>query len=154
MRMHNSEEKYVTAIFPRTTTASTAVNGNTVTTAVSGGNTNGGIDTKGYRRLVAVVQAGAIATNGGLNVKLQESSDEAASDSYADITGAAIVALGDTSDGAAPSIEIGLDGRERYIRAVGTPLTVDSAAWSVLFILKDAIVEPVTQNTAAVVVNS
>lgn len=153
MRASNQNEKYVVGVPPATRTATTAISGNSVTTAVSGGATNGGIDTRGFRRLVAVACVGAIVTGGGLNMKLQESNDEAAADAYADITGASITALTDASDNSCPSIELPLEGRSRYIRAVLSPTTADSCAAGVLFILKEPIVEPTTQLTTPVVVS-
>lgn len=152
MLRHNSLTKFVVAVPPVTKTAATACATNTVTGA--GGNTNGGIDTKGYRRLIAVFQAGAMAASATCAFKLQESSDEAAADAYADITGAAITSFADTDDNYCAVVEINLDSRERYIKAVATPGTTDSTAVSVLFILTDPIVVPVTQVKTAVVVNS
>lgn len=150
MRQHNSLFKFVTAVPPITKTAATAAATNTVTGA--GGNTNGGIDTRGYRRLIAVFQAGAMATSATCAFKLQESSDEAASDAYADISGAAMTSFADTDDNYTQVIELNLDSRERYIKAVATPGTIDSTALAVLFILCDPIVAPVTQLKTAVVV--
>lgn len=150
MRTSTQLEKYVTMIPPLTTTATTAISGNTITTAVSGGATNGGIDTLGYKRLVAVVQCGILHASATLVVKLMECATDGGT--YQDITGAATVSITGDKDGGAMSIEVPLEGRRRFIRAVGTPGTTDSTIWSVLGILKEPITEPVTQNTAAVVV--
>lgn len=148
MRPGVQTEKYVVGVPAITKTAATAVTGNTVTGF--GGATNGGIDTLGYKKLVAVVCVGAIAASGGLNFKLQECATDGGT--YQDITGAAITALGDTGDNSCPSIEVPLEGRRRFIRGVGTPTTTDSTAFGVLFILKEPISEPVTQLTTPIVI--
>lgn len=152
MRDSAMRMKFVTAVPPITKTTTTASTTNTISGA--GGNTNGGIDTLGYRRLIAVFQAGAIAASGGCAFKLQESSDEGAVDTYADITGAAITSFADTDDNYCASIDLKLDGRERYIKAVATPTTTDSVALAVLFILCDPVSAPVTQVKTGVAVSS
>lgn len=152
MRDHVSNSKTVTMIQPQSTTATTAITGNTF--AASGGNTNGGIDTKGFRRLIVRLHAGAIAASSGIALKLQSSSDEGASDTYADITGAAIVALGDTDDNKCATIDLKLDGIERYVRAHLTPAGTGATVFCVSGVLADPIVKPVAQFIDAVVVNS
>jgi len=75
------------------------------------------------QNFLSCVLQGAVGTvNGGtlttFDVKLQESSDDGASDAYVDVTGAAITQI--TAADTEGKIDIDLSGREKFVRAVVT----------------------------------
>lgn len=83
------------------------------------------IDTKGAQWCAFIYQFGTTTTgtSGTVTFKLQESSDDGSSDTFADITGATTAALTTDSGGQNAKricISIPTAGRERYIRAVLT----------------------------------
>lgn len=81
--------------------------------------TNGtGIDTRGYHQALVILNVGTVTTS--LDVKVQESSDDDAADSYADISGAAFAQVTTANDVTVYVARINLDATERYIRVVGT----------------------------------
>jgi len=110
-----------------------------------------GVDTKGHHVLLAVISAGDVVGDDAdetYTIKLQESSDDGSSDTYADITGAS-VSIPRDGDNEPYYIELtglGVD-HERYIRAVldvgGTTPAIDV---SVVFALGQADRAPVTQD--------
>lgn len=87
------------------------------------GTTNGtGIDRQGLNSCTLFVQTGASSGTPSaisLACKLQESSDDASADAYADITDAAITAI--TAVNTYAQVDVDLTGCERYVRAVMTP---------------------------------
>lgn len=107
-----------------------------VTAQLAAGATNGpGVDCRGYDRATLLVTVGALAGDHNVTVKAQESSDDAATDAYADVTGATTGAVAAAGDEATYAIEVDLTRRERYLRAVGTvagtstPVALTSAVW-------------------------
>jgi len=80
------------------------------------------IDTAGYQEACVVLSVGNVASTGTLNVKVQDSADNS---SWADITGAAFTAVGDTGDNQVQIALLKLDGNtvRRYIRVVGVVAT-------------------------------
>ena len=81
--------------------------------------TNGtGVDTLGYHQALVVLNVGTVTTS--LDVKLQESSDNGSSDSFADISGAAFTQVTTANDNTVYVARVNLTGTERYIRAVCT----------------------------------
>lgn len=92
------------------------------------------IDTWGYETLTFIYQFGTTTTgtSGTVTLKLQESSDDGSTDTFADITGATTAALTTDTGGQNAkrhAIVLNLKGRERYIRAVLTVAnTVNTAA--------------------------
>lgn len=132
--------------------AATVATGNAV--AAAGGATNGGIDTRGFRRLIAIAAIGASTATQSISWKLQQSSDEAATDSYTDITGAAGTALADTDDNKCAVIDLNLDGIERYVRVSYTSSGTGATTFGVIGVLTDPTVEPTTHIVTAVAVNT
>lgn len=130
--------KHVNHIAPASRTAGT-VNGSA-------------IDTAGYDAAMFAVNAGAIGGATGLDVKIQESDDQA---SWSDISGAAIAQLGENDDNQAPLIDVALGGaynRKRYLRAVATVAGGSSVVYGVSCELYRAHQVPQTQSPAAVIV--
>lgn len=104
-----------------------------------------GVDTKGYNSALVVVSTGAIDTSDEdetYTFKVQESSDNAVADAYADVSGAT------TTVTAAGVAVIRVDGlgtsRERYLRVVATLAgTTPSHEGEALILLGNAFSEPV-----------
>lgn len=94
----------------------------------STGTVNGnGMDTKGLEQLCVYLHTGVAAAGGTLDVKLQHSDDDGASDAYSDITGAA---YSQKTDAAADEDTVhvawmttNLPGKKRYVRAVSVVAT-------------------------------
>ncbi len=131
--------------------AATVTTGNAATSY--GGNTNGGIDTRGFRRLIAIAAIGASTATQSISWKLQQSSDEAVGDAYTDITGAAGTALTDSNDNGCSVIDLNLNGVERYVRVSYTSSNTGATTFGVIGILCDPIVAPTTHIVTAVAVN-
>lgn len=110
------------------------------------GATNGtGIDTVGFNQALLVLAVGAMGSSGTMDVKVQESSDNGVSDTWADVTGAVFTQLVDgTHDNTAHIASLDLSATERYIRIVSTGGTAASPG-SVTVLLGDPDVGPVTQ---------
>lgn len=109
------------------------------TTAGTSTITTDAIDTKGFSGVLVLSSFGTAASNN--TVKLQQSSDDGSSDSYADLTGTSITSGSSDED-------VWLDlyrPRERYIKAVfarGTSTTLESV-WAILY---GPLSAPVTYN--------
>jgi hypothetical protein len=84
----------------------------------AGAQTGTGVDTLGFHQALVVLNVGTVTTS--LDVKLQESSDNGGSDTFADITGAAFTQVTTANDVAVYVGRVNLTGTERYIRVVGT----------------------------------
>ena len=110
----------------------------------TGANNGAGVDCKGYGEALVVVIAGATTSNGSHAFKVQESSDDAVADAYADITDATFTAITTSNDNAVYVGRLNLRGCERYIRVVdtGTNQTMLGAA---LIVLAEPQLAPVSQ---------
>lgn len=106
-----------------------------------------GIDCQGYETLLVIIEAGDMGT-GTTTVKLQQSSDDAAADPYADITDATqdMVAAGENEP---YLIEVNLSERERYIRAFASETNADGLV-SVTFCLMTGRHLPPTQDNTVI----
>lgn len=80
------------------------------------------IDTAGFNEATVVLSVGNVTATGTLNVKVQDSADNSA---WADVSGAAFVAVTDTGDNQVQIGMLKLDGNtvRRYIRIVGVVAT-------------------------------
>lgn len=124
----------------RQLTSSALVKPAIVTADLAAGAANGpGVDCLGFTRAVLIVNVGTVTGDHNVTVKVQESSDDGSTDTYADVTGATTGAVTTANDaGLAKFIEVDLSRRERYLRAVATvagtstPKALTSAVW-VLF---------------------
>ncbi|MGB0889969.1 MAG: hypothetical protein ACPGWS_06755 [Solirubrobacterales bacterium] len=88
------------------------------------GATNGAaIDCRGFEYAMFIVASGTNQATGTLDCKIQESSDNAVSDAYADVTGATFTQITTANDTAVRVCQVRLHGRERYLRMVGTVAT-------------------------------
>ncbi len=133
--MHTFSENYLYKqnIAPQSIASGAAVDGT-------------GQDCAGYEELLAHVEVG-LATTGNVTVKLQESSDNAVADAFADITSATTVAVGPSGDLAPYLIDVNLSERERYIRAVATVAGGGTVVVGVAFELKGRHLPPTQDHT-------
>jgi len=82
--------------------------------------TGAGVDVREYTGFAEIIiDAGAVSTGDTLDVKIQESADDGATDAYTDVAGAAFTQATDAG-ALIEGIGVDMDARERYIRAVGT----------------------------------
>ena len=79
-----------------------------------------GIDTTGYDEALIILNAGTATATGTADVKLQESSDNAVADAYADIAGAAFAQITTANHETLFVGRIRVKNFERYIRVVST----------------------------------
>lgn len=92
--------------------------------------TGSGVDCRGYDHALVVMNFGTVSSGAGGTIVIQSSQDDGSSDAYAAITGATYTLTGTEDD----SVKLGavrLGGKERYLRAVYTEVSGDSAALSV-----------------------
>lgn len=57
-----------------------------------------GVDTRGFKRICWILIAGTMAASSSLDVKAQQSNDDAATDDYTDLAGSACTQVGATDD--------------------------------------------------------
>ena len=105
----------------------------------SGAGNSTGIDCKGFREILFVVDYGTAGTS--LDFKVQSSSDDGSNDAYADISGAAITQL--TSGAELALIRIDCTQVERYLRGVRDGVGTND--YGVIAVLMDPITPPSTQ---------
>ena len=119
-----------------------------VKNAVAGGFgdtiTTNSIDMKGYSAVTFVVALGACADTSAGIIKAQQSGDDGAVDTFADLLGTGIV-CDTTSDNKLVLLEI-TDPQERYIRVAVARATANIVIDSIVAIQTTAGVEPVTQS--------
>ena len=119
----------------------------------TGATVNGtGVDTEGFEAGRLEVQAGAVVAgaNQSVTVKIQQSSDDAASDPYADIALATTGAILNAGENEPYLIDINLSETERYLRAVATGGSSAGGLVSAAFNLMTARHSPPTQDNTVV----
>jgi len=113
-----------------------------------GTNNGPGIDTLDFDEALIVLNAGAVGTDGTVDVKVQESADNS---SFSDISGAAFTQITADNDEAiyVGRLKLGEKTRERYMRIVATVGTA-ACDLGVVVLLARAAISPVSQvNTVA-----
>ena len=92
---------------------SVAVCGN----AISAGKSSASIDCKGFEQAMLTVRTGTLASTNVCTISVQHSDDDAATDAYANITGAVIV-LADTDDDSNfyAKLRLNVSGIKRYVK--------------------------------------
>lgn len=100
------------------------------------------IDTKGFRAVALLIQAGVVPATGVAALKWQES--DTAGSGFVDIPGAAHTALVDANDNAIVATFINLKGRKRHIRAVITNGITNATVMAAMAILYRAEESPDT----------
>ena len=103
-----------------------------------------GFDCMGFDDALVIVNCQTVVATGTLDIKVQESSDDASADPYADVTSAAFTQIDPDNDNSIYVGRVDLSGRERYLRIVGVVGTA-AANFGVTVILGDKSLEPVSQ---------
>lgn len=103
-----------------------------------------GVDCQGFDEALVILNCGDFTATGDVSFQLEESSDDAVADAYADITGAAISEKTTSTDATVYVGRIDLAKRERYIR-VGIDVDDDTVDIAITFVLLNAKTKPVSQ---------
>lgn len=109
---------------------------------------SGGIDTKGFRRVVFLIEVGAIVSGGVQSAKIQQSDDNGSSDGYSDLEGSSL-SIADDDDSGIAIIEV-LEPQKRYLKCLFSRATQNSTLEGITVLLCDPDVEPVTQDATVV----
>jgi hypothetical protein len=107
--------------------------------------TSEAIDTRGYEAVLLRMGWGAITSGGAQSFKVQQSSDDGSSDSYADLAGTNQT-VADTDDNKVFECEI-FKPKERYLKVVTSRATQNSAIDFLEAILYNPIRRAVTQDS-------
>jgi hypothetical protein len=102
-----------------------------------------GIDTKGFRRAVFLVEVGAIVSGGVQSVKIQQSDDDGSSDAYSDLEGTSL-SITDAQGSKVAIVEV-LEPAKRYLKCIMSRATQNSTLEGITVLLTGADIEPVTQ---------
>lgn len=97
--------------------------------------TSSAVDTQGFNTCTFIVLLGTLTTGAVTGAKVQQSSDDGASDTYADLEGTA-KAIADSDDNKMLVIEV-TKPRERYLKCVVTRSTQNAVIDGVLAILSN-----------------
>lgn len=120
-----------------------------VSNAVAAGSSDitpsAGVDFSGWDGGLFVVAFGAITTGAVTSVKLQQSSDDGAVDTYADIAGSSVV-VADDQDNKVALIDV-IRPAERYVLPIVKRATQNAVLDGILCLLYRARKEPVTQSS-------
>lgn len=107
------------------------------------------IDMQGYEGVKIYTSFGTITAGAATSVKVQQSSDDGAVDTYADLTGTAITVL-DTDDNKVVLHDIHKP-RERYLKAVVSRATQNAVIDGIVAVLYGARKQPTTDDATTVV---
>ena len=99
-----------------------------------------GVDCKGYREALVVIQCGAFTATGDVEFDVEESADDS---TYADVTDATTGELVQADDQTTYMIRLDLTKRKRYIR-VGYDVDDDACIFGITVLLTDPIIRPAT----------
>jgi hypothetical protein len=124
--------------------AVTTTNGAAGTSAI----TSAAVDTAGFLGCLFIVPLGPIVGTAVTSLKVQQSSDDAATDTYDDLTGSNQT-IADTDDDGVKYVDINRPGK-RYLKMVISRGTANATIGSVLAILYNTRHRPVTQAAAVV----
>ena len=126
--------------------AVSTVNGAAGTTTI----TSAAVDTAGYAGCLFIVTLGPITAGAATSLKVQQSSDDAASDAYDDLTGTAQT-IADTDDNLIRTCDI-FRPQKRYLKMVIARATQNATIGGVCAVLYGAKgVKPVSQSTSHVI---
>lgn len=107
--------------------------------------TSSAVDMAGFDGVCFVVPLGTIVTAAVTSMKLQQSSDDAATDDYTDVTGTSIT-IADSDDNKLKYLDVYRPGK-RYLKLVVSRATQDATIGGILAIQYKAGSLPVTQGT-------
>ena len=106
--------------------------------------TSAGVDLANYEGGMVVCAIGTVTSTGTVTMKLQQSSDDGATDTYADVKGSSVT----VTNGSNKYLVVDLGSvSERYIRAIVTRATANSILGSTTAYLYGANKMPVVQGT-------
>lgn len=121
--------------------AATTTAGAAGTTAI----TSNAVDTAGYDGVCFIVPLGAIVNGAVTSMKMQQSSDDAATDDYTDVAGTSVT-IADTDDDKLKYLDVCRPGK-RYVKLVISRATQNATIGGVIAILYSARKRPVTHGT-------
>lgn len=121
--------------------ASTTTLGAAGTTAI----TSSAVDTLGFNECTFVVPLGTIVSGAVTSLKVQQSSDDAATDTYDDLLGSN-QAIADTDDDKLKYVTI-VKPQKRYLKLVVSRATQNATIGGIIAILSRARNRPVTQGS-------
>jgi hypothetical protein len=107
-----------------------------------------GIDCQGYDEALFIFHIGTATATGDLTMQVEESSDDAVADPYADVTGAAVSEITVSNDNTVYVARVDLTKRERWLR-VGYDVDDDNVIFGITVVFSQAKVYPVTQTNTA-----
>jgi len=99
-----------------------------------------GVDCKGYREALVVIQCGAFTATGDVEFDVEESADNS---TFADVSSATTGELVQADDQTTYMIRLDLTKRKRYIR-VGYDVDDDACIFGITVLLTDPIIRPAT----------
>jgi hypothetical protein len=105
--------------------------------------TSSAVDTYGYRGCCFVVPLGTITAGAVTSLKVQQSSDDAVTDTYDDLTGSNQV-IADTDDDKLRYVDIYNPGK-RYLKLLLSRATQNATIGGIIVILYNAKNKPTTQ---------
>lgn len=121
--------------------ASTTTLGAAAATAI----TSSAVDTLGFDECTFIVPLGTIVSGAVTSMKVQQSSDDAVSDAYDDLTGSNQAIL-DTDDDKVKYFTVVRPGK-RYLKCVVSRATQNATIGGIIAILSQAGSRPVSQGT-------
>lgn len=111
--------------------------------------TSSAIDTKGFDGVKIYSAFGAITAGAATSVKVQQSSDDASADAYADLLGTSVT-VADDDDNQVVVHDI-YRPRERYLKVVISRATQNAVIDGIIAVLYSATKSPTTDDSSTVV---
>jgi hypothetical protein len=111
--------------------------------------TGDAVDMAGYEGCFFMIPIGAIVSGAVTSAKLQQSSDNASADAYADIAGSAVT-IADDDDGGMAIIHI-YRPRERYLKALVSRATQNAVVDGIIALRYGARKLPATDDATTVI---
>src|SRR5690606_31650249 len=108
--------------------------------------TSEAVDMRGFKACQFIAALGSIAATGTVTMKIQQSDDDGSTDAYSDLAGAT-AAADDADDNGLLIIDVA-HPRKRYLKAVITRATADSAVDSIIAQKYLADREPITDDAS------
>jgi len=104
-----------------------------------------GIDMQGFNSCLFLTMLGTVTSTGVPAIKVQQSSDDGATDAYSDLEASAFAAT-DTDDDKIIAVEV-MRPTKRYLKLILTRTTANVVLDGIVAILGNPQVVPVTQST-------
>ena len=108
--------------------------------------TSDAVNMSGFESALFIFTLGAVTAGGLANCYLQQSSDDASADAYADLEGSAVSSTGNTATKKIITIEI-INPQERYLKALIDRTIADVVVESINVIKFGAKAMPITQDS-------